>query len=171
MSEVFQLDRYWRDWHAGMPPPLHTPSPPLWTKEEMEADSFLGPILEVGGSGKNCVKSTLPATAAVITLTNLPNPYTAISRNCLERNPVAILDWMLVSNTKTHDKLELAVKTAVLELSEGRSVRLECYGGRDRSQAVAWKVLQSLSEEVRRTVKLKCLDASVMEGLAEFVHL
>jgi RNase adaptor protein for sRNA GlmZ degradation len=130
---------------------------------EMEHSS--APTLEVGGTGKSCVASKLPNTALVISLINLPNPYTAISRNSLEREPKAIINWMIASDKKAQSKLESAVEGAVCELTEGRSVRLECYGGRDRSQAVAWKVLHSLREDVRQTVVLECLDASVMECL------
>ena len=128
-------------------------------------ENSFAPTLEVGGTGNKCVKSKLPNTALVINLINLPNPYTAISRKSLEREPNAIIDWMLLSDKTAQSKLESAVERAVHELSEGRSVRLECYGGRDRSQAVAWKVLQSLREDVRKTVVLECLDALEMEGL------
>jgi RNase adaptor protein for sRNA GlmZ degradation len=129
------------------------------------ADPVSGPVLEVGGSKQTSHASTLPAECVVIDLSKLPNPYTVLAKGLLQRQPQAIIDWILLADGRARAVMDRVVPQAAGELAAGRSVRLQCYGGRDRSQAVAWHVLQSLDPATRAGVELRVLDADPMPGL------
>ena len=128
--------------------------------------SIASPVLEVGGSKQLSKPSTLPEGSAVIDVSKLPNPYTVIDKKLLAREPQAILDWILDADARSAPVMERVVTQAACELSAGRSVRLQCYGGRDRSQAVAWRVLSTLDASVRDEIEVRVLDAEPMACFA-----
>mgnify|MGYP001238427042 CR=1 FL=1 len=122
-------------------------------------------VLEIGGIGPKSAASTISTTSIVVNLIHLPNPYTSISKGILNRTPKDIIEWMILSDPRAATKLEKIIPIITSELINKRSVRLECYGGADRSQAVAWNVLQTLDHETRRFVEVRCLDSTPMNEL------
>jgi len=114
-------------------------------------------LLEVGGTKSTCKKSQLPTTAKIFDAKQFPNPHQALLRGELELSAQSIFEWM-----------EAMVSSAVEELRSGRSVRVECFGGAHRSQAVAWKVLQSLQflcPSAAEKVSVVVLDADPLSEL------
>ena len=122
-------------------------------------------VLEVGGTKKGSRPSELPPGAVVIDLRALPNPYTSIKNSVIERKPKAIVDWMCRANPRVQTEVTSAIQRAVHGLADETNVRIQCHGGRDRSQAVAWHVLESLDVDTLTAVELRCLDADRMPGL------
>ena len=123
------------------------------------------PTLEVGGSKQNSLPSRLQANAVLLDASKLPNPYTTIDKGILERKPRAIIDWMLAKDTRSKAVLHELTRLGVEELAQGRDVRVQCYGGKDRSQAVACWILDSVGCEIRANVTVSCLDAEPMAEL------
>jgi len=125
-------------------------------------------LLEVGGTKSTCKKSQLPTTAKIFDAKQFPNPHQALLRGELELSAQSIFEWMEANGKKTQQRMEDMVSSAVEELRSGRSVRVECFGGAHRSQAVAWKVLQSLQflcPSAAEKVSVVVLDADPLSEL------
>lgn len=121
--------------------------------------------LEIGGTKNTSVPSTLDKDAIVIDVKKLPNPYTLISKNLLASSAPDIIDWMSMKSPKTEEYLQEFVSRAQAAFSENRSVRVECYGGAHRSQAVAWKILTAAKSDVQ----VMCLDCVPLPELLAFI--
>jgi RNase adaptor protein for sRNA GlmZ degradation len=126
--------------------------------------------LEVGGTNKSSKPSNLPASAVVIDAAKLPNPYTAINSKALDLSAPKIIDWMETKNANTNTHLEAMIYRAKAALSSRRSVRVHCFGGKHRSQALAWKILQSLDKLTLAEVEVICLDCAPLPELEAFVR-
>ncbi|MBE35047.1 MAG: hypothetical protein CMI16_05750 [Opitutaceae bacterium] len=116
-------------------------------------------ILEIGGSKSDSKPSGLPQNAVIIDAKKLPNPYTTIARGTLAPLPGAIIDWIIAKSPGAGEEIDMMVNRATSAFVLDRSVRIQCYGGAHRSQAIAWKILQSLDPELAAGVRVVCLDA------------
>jgi RNase adaptor protein for sRNA GlmZ degradation len=126
-------------------------------------------ILEIGGTNKSSKPSALPPSAVVIDAAKLPNPYTPLNRKTLEISAPKIVEWMAVKSPQANDHIAAMVEHARAAFSAQRSVRVECYGGAHRSQAVAWKILESLDELSLTEVAVVCVDCDPLPELAPHV--
>ena len=127
-------------------------------------------ILEIGGTKKSSKPSALSASAVVIDAAKLPNPYTPIQTKTLELSAPRIIDWMETKNTKANEHMQSMIDRARAAFSTQRSVRVECYGGAHRSQALAWKIIDSMDSLSISQVQVVCLDCDPLPELAPFVR-
>lgn len=118
--------------------------------------------LEVGGTKPGCRPTTVP-DARVLDCTCLPNPHRSIKAGRLHEKFAALLEWTQTAKPSSGTKLQLLAKRVANELLAGRNVRVECLGGRHRSQVVARLALMNLKEEDRRKVAVEYLDAPPLE--------
>ena len=117
-------------------------------------------VLEIGGIKPKSKPSALPPSAVVIDAQRLPNPYTLIKQGTLLPTAEAILEWIILAKSpKAGIDINKMVDLAKTAFSSGHSVRIQCYGGAHRSQAVAWKVLSAIEPGMRDRIQVVCLDA------------
>ena len=117
-----------------------------------------GKIIEVGGTRKGCRKSTVPAKLTVNLATGrlaLPNPHSYIQKHKIEQTHGTILAWL---RQRDSQKLEEAINTAEQLLKTHDKIRVQCFGGKHRSQVVAAEVAKRFSN-----VKTDLLDASELK--------
>jgi predicted protein tyrosine phosphatase len=126
-------------------------------------------ILEIGGTNKASKPSALPSSAVVINAARLPNPHTPINRKTLDLSAASIVDWMENKDAQANGHMEAMVSRAKAAFSAQRSVRVECYGGAHRSQAVAWKILSAMDKLSLDQVNVVCVDCDPLPELAQFV--
>ena len=126
-------------------------------------------VLEVGGTKRSCAPSDLQAGAVVIDAAKLPNPYTPISKGVLPLSAPAIVEWMMVKDQRASGNMEKMVACAQDAFASQRSVRVQCFGGAHRSQAVAWKIITSLNAETVARVHVVCLDHHALPELVPYV--
>lgn len=127
-------------------------------------------ILEIGGTNKSAKPSALTASAVVINAARLPNPHTPINRKTLDPSAASIVDWMAEKDIQSNDHMEAMVSRAKAAFSAQRSVRVECYGGAHRSQAVAWKILESMDKLSLDQVNVVCVDCDPLPEIEPFVR-
>lgn len=126
--------------------------------------------LEVGGTTKSSTPTELPPSCLIVDTRKLPNPYNCINRNTLEASAPAIIDWMSIKSPQTDSLIQQMVERAKGAFGAQRSVRVQCYGGKHRSQAVAWKILEALDQSVTEHVDVVCLDGEPLPELAPYVR-
>ena len=118
--------------------------------------------LEVGGSKKRCKPTRIPG-ALVVRCTDLPNPHQAIGNGRLQPRFRPLLKWMQKATPESAMKMQLRATHVANKLIAGNDVRVQCLGGRHRSQVIARLALGLLSEEDRRRVNVEYLDAAPLE--------
>ena len=128
-------------------------------------------VLEVGGTSNSSKPSSLPPSAVVIDAAKLPNPYTAIDKKLLDLSAPKIVDWMEVTHPNARDHIEKIVERAKAAFSCDRSVRVECFGGAHRSQAVAWKILDAIDELAIYDVGAVCPDDEPLPELLPYTSV
>jgi RNase adaptor protein for sRNA GlmZ degradation len=106
----------------------------------------------------------------VIDAAKLPNPYTPINSKALDLSAPKIIDWMENKSPNTTAHMQAMVDRAKSAFSSQRSVRVQCYGGAHRSQALAWKILESMDRLTIADVQVVCLDCEPLPELASFVR-
>lgn len=114
------------------------------------------PVLEVGGKKKNCRPSRLSTATLCVNAARLPNPYKTIKRGLLAEELGAITSWLVEEKPALFRRLK-AVTTSCL--AQGKDVRIQCWGGRHRSQALAHAVLADMQEDEKEGVCLSVLEA------------
>ena len=107
----------------------------------------------------------------MIDAAKLPNPYTPISQKVLDLSAPKIVDWMETKSARASDHMEQMAQRAAEEFASLRSVRVECYGGAHRSQAVAWKILQFMDTLSIVDVQLVCLDCEPLPELTPYMSI
>ena len=107
--------------------------------------------------------------AKVIDAFKLPNPHTPLSKKVLELSAPKIVEWMMHKEPRAGPALDLMVATAKTAFYTHRSVRVQCYGGAHRSQAVAYSVLKSLDPDIAKRIKVVCLDAKPLPELESYM--
>jgi predicted protein tyrosine phosphatase len=125
--------------------------------------------IEIGATNAKSLPSHLEKSAHVIDAFKLPNPHTPLSKKVLELSAPKIVKWMTEKEPRAGPALESMVATAKMALYTQRSVRVQCYGGAHRSQAVAYSILQSLDADVVKRIKVVCLDATPLPELQPYI--
>lgn len=115
----------------------------------------MGPVIEVGGTKPGSKGSLLGHRARCIDVRRLPNPHGVISRGALGENLADIERW--VRRGRGGEMFDAFVGVGAAEVLAGRSVRVQCVGGRHRSQAVARAIERQVGPAAGVTVSL--LDA------------
>ena len=96
-----------------------------------------GLVIEVGGAKRGCKPTLLLDTARCIDVQQLPNPHSTIKAGGLDENLEAIEGWIVRRQGGGPALLQKYVEEGVQEILAGRSFRVQCFGGRHRSQVVA----------------------------------
>lgn len=91
-----------------------------------------GMVIEVTGE-KNSPPPLQPG-CGFVNAQMLPNPHGAIQRHQIPKNLSAITEWI---QRRAPAKFQAQVDEVVENLRNGRRMRIQCKGGRHRSQAVA----------------------------------
>jgi RNase adaptor protein for sRNA GlmZ degradation len=78
---------------------------------------------------------------------------------------------MEAKHPKASQNIEQMTQRAKAAFLDERSVRVECYGGPHRSQAVAWKILESMQTLKISEVDLVCLDCEPLPELTPYATL
>lgn len=125
--------------------------------------------LEIGGTNSRSLQSKLGPSAQVLDALKLPNPYTPLSKKVLELSAPKIVEWMVAKEPRAAPALDSMVSTAKMALYTQRSVRVQCYGGAHRSQAVAYAILKSLDADVAKRINVVCLDATPLPELEPYI--
>lgn len=96
-------------------------------------------VIEVGGTSKKCHKSTVPRNLRVSVARTLPNPYTAIKTGQLGESHQEIMEWLRAQEGGA-DAIDALVQRAENLLQSNDKIRIECFGGKHRSQVIAREV-------------------------------
>ena len=109
--------------------------------------------VEVGGVKAGCPPSRIPGNLC-IDVRALPNPWSQIKAGRVADTADAIAAWL---RSRRRDLFDELVDGVVEELNKGRSVRVQCYGGRHRSWAVAAAAASKYNSGVAEPVAVQRL--------------
>ncbi len=115
-------------------------------------------VLEIGGKKQGC-KPTIVPDATVVDCTRLPNPHMLIRKGKLTETYPVLLLWMKRGKFPESSGVMRKAKEVVKLIRKGGNVRVECLGGKHRSQVVAKTALELLTPEERREVQPVYRDA------------
>lgn len=129
------------------------------------ANDFTGvPVfVEVGGVKRGCKPTLLPSTARCVDVQALPNPHSTIVAGSLDENIEAIERWIRLQ-PRGAALFDTFVEEGVREVRAGRSVRVQCFGGRHRSQAVARAIERRVAGTMAITLALRDAAATALIG-------
>jgi RNase adaptor protein for sRNA GlmZ degradation len=99
-------------------------------------------IIEVGGTKRKCIKSTVPPHLTVSVprgSLQLPNPHTAIKKGQLGESHQEIMEWLRAQEGHAR-KVDRLIQYAESLLQTHDRIRIECVGGKHRSQVIAREV-------------------------------
>lgn len=120
--------------------------------------SPIGLHIEVGGAKPGSRASGIPGCKCV-DVRALPNPFASLEKGTLDNDMESITSW-ITARQKT--KFDRFVNEVLQQLLKQRCVRVQCYGGKHRSAAVANAALDkynSIRTDCMRPVKIVMLDA------------
>lgn len=92
--------------------------------------------------------------AVILCATTLPNPYKAIRSCQLQESRVDIETWIRNYSSTSAKKLDCLIKRGCDAVTNNVDVRVECRGGRHRSQVVAFAIAKATG------VQMHAMDAA-----------
>ena len=106
-------------------------------------------VIEVGGTKRTCRKSAVPVHLTVSVARGslqLPNPHSAIKKGELGETHREILEWLCAHSTRSERKVKQLIQHAVNLLQTRDRIRIQCVGGKHRSQVIAREVCKRVIE-------------------------
>ena len=130
------------------PKPLRRPQTKTLTQTIGASGSSLQEmkIIEVGGTRRSCRPSSVPSNLVISVAEGrhgLPNPYTHIKKCHIAETHKEILDWLRATEDGAH-KVNKLVKLATELLLSHDKIRIQCIGGKHRSQVIAREVAKQV---------------------------
>lgn len=98
--------------------------------------------IEVGGTKRDCARTSIPRERTISVHKRpyyLPNPHSVIGRGEVAPTHPAILKWLRADDARAQ-LVEKIIKIGVDLLETHSTIRVECLGGKHRSQVIAREI-------------------------------